>query len=137
MFRQADIVVGLHGAGCSNALFAAEGVVMVELHAAKGASTLTFRRIAAARRGGFVRAVVVGKGRELGHDFVSATQPDAIARCAVTTWRGDVSREALDDICFGAAREYIEEAWTAADSVLREPPPQTYVPGEVVTLSSL
>ena len=52
---QADIVIGLHGAGNANALYAKEGVLVVELHggySSYGQSDNTmYQRVADARQG--------------------------------------------------------------------------------------
>lgn len=59
-FARADIVVGMHGAGLANALFAREKFVLVELHGSYGANLDLFRKIAQARRGGYVSVTTVG-----------------------------------------------------------------------------
>ena len=83
-FAEADIVIGMHGAGLANSLFAPLNFVLVELHSAYGSDLDLFRKLAQARQGGYVSvtAAVAGDGAFL--DLPNATN---VVDCAVALWR--------------------------------------------------
>ena len=82
----ADILVSLHGAGLVNAIFAEDGVVLVELHGSYGADDVIFRRLAQGRKGGYLRARVVETPEA--HYIRTPERASAIADCALALWRG-------------------------------------------------
>lgn len=87
-FAGADIILGMHGAGLSNALFAPEGFVLVELHGAYGASLDLFRKIAQARMGGYISMATVGgvdkPARGMGLDKGNSS---SLTDCAIALWK--------------------------------------------------
>ena len=84
----ADILVSLHGAGLVNAIFAEDGVVLVELHGSYGADDVIFRRLAQGRKGGYLRARVVETPEA--HYIRTPERASAIADCALALWRGEL-----------------------------------------------
>ncbi|KAJ8610603.1 hypothetical protein CTAYLR_007174 [Chrysophaeum taylorii] len=86
-FSAADLVVGMHGAGLANALFAPNHFVLVELHGGYGASLDLFRKISQARRGGYVSvATQGGGGAEERGASLDANRSTRVAACAVALW---------------------------------------------------
>jgi hypothetical protein len=85
-FLNADVVVGLHGAGLANAALANEGAVVVELKDAFKRQSSLFKKVAQGRRGAYVWANTQpgeseGRGQTMSPDLAEAT-----AQCAVALW---------------------------------------------------
>lgn len=74
-FAEATIVVGMHGAGLANAIFAPEHFVLVELHTGYGSNLDLYRKLAQARKGGYVSVSL-----EPGGILTNASQ---LAQCAL------------------------------------------------------
>jgi capsular polysaccharide biosynthesis protein len=75
LYMQADIIIGLHGAGLTNAMFSRKGVVVVEFKSAYGSAEV-YRKIAQSREGGYVMVPMI-------------TPPDDVSRdTAVGRWSG-------------------------------------------------
>ena len=83
-FFDADVVVGPHGAGLANAMLAGDGLVVAEIHGEFGSEQDLFRKVADARRGGYVS--VRGRGSGSGMTLSDA-DADKVAACALGLWR--------------------------------------------------
>ena len=86
-FNSADIVVGLHGAGLTNAALASRGHVVVELKSHYNRASDLFKKIAQAREGGYMWVNTQqygdgpGNGQALPLDLATS-----VASCAVALW---------------------------------------------------
>lgn len=88
LFAGADIILGMHGAGLSNALFAPEGFVLVELHGAYGASLDLFRKIAQARKGGYISVATVGSVKKAVRGMIlDKSNSSSLTDCAIALWK--------------------------------------------------
>jgi hypothetical protein len=86
LFGRADFVIGAHGAGLSNMVFAQRGAVLVELKTWFRREQDMFRKIAQARWGGYL-SVLMQSGGKTGAKLVPKLL-EAAVDCAVGVWRG-------------------------------------------------
>jgi len=80
------VVIGVHGAGLTNAALANEGLVLVELKSTFSRESELFKRLTEGKRGGYVWANTVpgnmtGRGQGL-----SAEMAKSMVECALALW---------------------------------------------------
>jgi len=88
-FFRADIVVGLHGAGLTNAALSPEGVVLVELKSHFNRASDLFKKIAQGRSGGYmwVNTEQATRGGVGYGQMLNMSSASAVANCAASLWR--------------------------------------------------
>ena len=86
-FSTADIIVGPHGAGLTNAAFAPPGVVLVELKSSFHRGSDVFKKIAQGRSGGHVWVNTEQGGPPEHGQTLSEELSAAAACCALALWR--------------------------------------------------
>ena len=83
-FASAEVVVGLHGAGLANALFARRGHILIELKGRYRHENDYFRKIAQARHGGYIAATTSAAGYAGKGLALSPKNTEAVVQCALT-----------------------------------------------------
>ena len=122
----ASVIIGLHGAGLSNVLFAREGALMIELKGAYGINDYVYRKYTQAIYGGW--ATIHVDERASGEHVVSPTQAAAVGACLLALRADDVARcRELPHVIQASSvghdwdcwfREWIPTGRPASDSVL-------------------
>ena len=117
LFGRADFIVGAHGAGLSNMVFAQRGAVLVELKTWFRREQDMFRKIAQARWGGYISVLMQAGGKngaKLPLDLL-----DSVVKCATGIWHGNSRGDSRcwDSINEGNSKFGIEGAQAVGGTV--------------------